>query len=533
MSFSNGNHGVDGDGEGLFAPATQGVGRPAGADVDDLEIARKPQQPKKRRIWPWIVLGAVVLAGAAAAGTYAYFQNRALPGTTLWGHSVAGKDESQIARMIDDQVASVSVPVSYEGTTANVTAADLGIDVDADAIAKQVVDAKRDGSVWTRYMPWDKKDVDPQITPETDASVLDAKLGTNSTKPVDASLKLTDDGAHVETVAGADGSGADAKDVADEAVRTITSLGGSTAKTVELTMDTIKPTIDDATAGEAKETLNKLIDGNAGIAIGDEKVASFGAKALLDSVRIEPNKESTLKDGESRDGVVVFDAAKLQKHYDDDIKPHYSSTKEDREVIVNNNGEEIKVISEGHDGVKIKEGADANVGQQAAEAFANGKSDVQVDGDVDKMQVKKTKRHIIVDMSDKKLYFIENGKQIKAINVLVGQDNNDTTGACEGDFCTPTGDFKIFRKMENETMRGNIKLPDGRVEKWDIPNVGFSNYFTDDGCAIHRIATSAPVSNDELTSMVNRTHGCVSLGWDTAQSLYDFAPLGTTVHIQL
>ncbi|MDE5640291.1 MAG: murein L,D-transpeptidase, partial [Bifidobacterium castoris] len=226
MSFSSGNHGMGADGDGFRADS----GQPPAPQVDELTIAQHaPQGRRRRRVWPWVVLGVAVLAVAACGGTYAYFQDRALPGTTLWGQPVAGKSEQQIARMIDDQVAAVRVPVTYEGAQAQIDAADLGIDVDADTIAKQAVDAKRSGPFWMRYLPWEHSDGAPSITPEADPTVLDAELGTNSAKPVDATLKVTEDGAHVETVPGANGSGADSKAVADEAVAVIEALGSRSA----------------------------------------------------------------------------------------------------------------------------------------------------------------------------------------------------------------------------------------------------------------------------------------------------------------
>ncbi|MEF2737900.1 MAG: L,D-transpeptidase family protein [Bifidobacterium choerinum] len=537
MSFSNGNHDMGADGDGFRVDP----GQPPAPEVDELEIAQHAsgEHARRRRVWPWVVLGVAVVAAAACGGTYAYFQNRALPGTTLWGHSVAGRSEQQIARMIDDQIAAVQVPVTYEGTQATIDAADLGIDVDADAIAKQAVDAKRDGSFWTRYLPWDKRDVAPTITPETDPTVLDAKLGTSSAKPVDATLRVTEDGTHVETVPGANGSGADAKAVADEAVAAIESLGSAGAKTVALTMDTIEPNVPDATADQARDALNRLIDAKAGITVGDEKVATFSPAALVDASRIEPNEESTLKDGETRSGVVVFDAGKLQSHYDEDIKPHYSTTKEDREVIVNNNDEDVVVLKEGHDGVRIKDGADQGVGEQAAKAFAAGDGDVKVDGEVDPMAVKKTKRHVVVDLSDHKVYAYENGKQVKAFSMSAGQGNDYATGACQpsGDLCTPLGDFEVWLKYPSQHMSGTLTLSDGTKETWDAPDVGFVNYFSKSGCAIHRIATDAPYSDAQIAALgANTSHGCVGIGWDVAEWFYDFAVQGpdhgVTVHVQ-
>lgn len=91
----------------------------------------------------------VVLLVAAGFGAFAFFQNRALPGTTLWGHDVAGKTQQQIATMIDDQANATKVPVAYGDKTAEVSAKDLGVSVDAQAIAHDAVDAKRNAPCGT------------------------------------------------------------------------------------------------------------------------------------------------------------------------------------------------------------------------------------------------------------------------------------------------------------------------------------------------------------------------------------------------
>ena len=62
------------------------------------------------------------------------------------------------------------------------------------------------------------------------------------------------------------------------------------------------------------------------------------------------------------------------------------------------------------------------------------------------MQTKATKRHVVVDLSDRLVHVYENDQEIKTFHASVGQDNNRTTGVCQGDLCTPTGDFKVWLK---------------------------------------------------------------------------------------
>ena len=66
-------------------------------------------------MWPWILVAVIVLIAAVCAGMIAFFNNRALPGTTLWGNNVTGKTQQQIAQTISDDVSNTKVKVSYNG----------------------------------------------------------------------------------------------------------------------------------------------------------------------------------------------------------------------------------------------------------------------------------------------------------------------------------------------------------------------------------------------------------------------------------
>ena len=154
-----------------------------------------PAAGKRHHVWPWIVLALVVVLAGACAGLVAFFNTRALPGTTLWGVDVSGKTQQQIAQAISNEVDGTKIPVSYEGKTGSVTLADLGVKVDAQQIAQEAVDAKRHENVFARYAPWAKHDVNPAIdAKDANPEALDEQLGTNSVKPVDAKLQVGDDG---------------------------------------------------------------------------------------------------------------------------------------------------------------------------------------------------------------------------------------------------------------------------------------------------------------------------------------------------
>lgn len=489
---------------------------------------------RKGHVWPWVVLAAfVAMIGAVAAGGWWYFESHALPGTTLWGNSIAGQTKDQIARTVEDNVRNATVQVTYNGKSGDFRLSDLGLDADVDNIAQEAFDAKRDDAWWQRYAFWTKKDVTPELVNAAAATstVIDEQLGCNGKQPVDAQVKLNGDGSGFDVVPGQQGQGADSEPIATALADTVKGFGATEAKAQTVELKDINPVVTDEIATKAKATLDKYVAKPVTIKVSDHDVASIDAKALAAAMTIDANDNSKLKDNQWRDGYVVFDAAKLQKYYDESIKSNLKTGREDRETVVNNNGTVLQTISQGHDGVTIADGADTNIGASVIQAMEKGQSSITVEGKVDPMKDKTVKRHVVVDLSDGKVYAYENDQLIKAMNMSAGEGTVRGVGTCTGDLCTPTGDFTIWLKYPSQDMSGNLTLSDGSQSQWDVKDVGFVNYFSHSGCAIHRIVS--PMTDAQIGAMnANTSHGCVGIGWDVAEWFYNWCLDGTSVHVQ-
>ncbi|MCH9275255.1 L,D-transpeptidase [Bifidobacterium amazonense] len=524
---------ADGESTAVLRPISlDSFAAPMSAD----EIRSIERAPRRRLVWPWVLAAIIAMLAAVAGGAYWFFQSHALPGVTLWGNSVVGKSQSQIADDIDAAVAKSSVTVSYNGNTAKITLKDLGLSVDSQAIANEVLSAKRDDAWWQRYAFWITKDVstEPANPAAADSSELNSRLSISEVKPVDAQVTLNADKNGFETVAGQQGQGADPEPVAKAAVALVETLGANESKTMNVELKSTDPAVTDKIAEQAKATLDKLVKNPVTLKIGDHTIATLDANALAAASTVNANENAKLATGETRDGYVVFSADKLQQYYENSIKPTFNTKREDREVIVNNNDEEIKVLKEGHDGISITDGADANIGTDGATLLANGGGSLDVQGSIDAMKTKTTKRHVVVDLSDNKVYAYENGKLIRTMSMSAGQGNDRKTGECTGqDLCTPTGDFTIWLKYESQDMSGNLTLSDGSTESWDVKGVGYVNYFSHTGCAIHRIATKTAMNDAQVAALGNTSHGCVGIGWDQAEWFYNWAVYGTSVHVQV
>jgi lipoprotein-anchoring transpeptidase ErfK/SrfK len=117
---------------------------------------------------------------------------------------------------------------------------------------------------------------------------------------------------------------------------------------------------------------------------------------------------------------------------------------------------------------------------------------------------------IVSDVTSKKMWLFQNGKQIKSYLVSAGKPTTPT----------PLGEFHVYAKFTAQDMRGTN--PDGTP--YFQPQVPWVDYFYE-GSAIHGVYWH-PLS---WFGAINSSHGCVGLPVGDAQWVYDWAPIGTTV----
>lgn len=116
-----------------------------------------------------------------------------------------------------------------------------------------------------------------------------------------------------------------------------------------------------------------------------------------------------------------------------------------------------------------------------------------------------TGKQIVVDLSDQRVYAYENGQLLR--NMLV------STGTAA--FPTVQGDYKVYLKYESQTMSG---------PGYNLPGVPYVLYFYK-GYSLHGTYWHSNFG----TPM---SHGCVNMHTPDAQWVWNWAPLGTPVHVQ-
>ncbi len=114
-------------------------------------------------------------------------------------------------------------------------------------------------------------------------------------------------------------------------------------------------------------------------------------------------------------------------------------------------------------------------------------------------------KQIVVDLSDQRVYAYENGQLVRNVSV--------STGVAA--YPTVQGDYKVYLKYPSQTMVG---------PGYNLPGVPYVLYFYQ-GYSLH----GTYWHNNFGTPM---SHGCVNMPTPEAQWLFNWAPLGTPVHVQ-
>ncbi len=121
-----------------------------------------------------------------------------------------------------------------------------------------------------------------------------------------------------------------------------------------------------------------------------------------------------------------------------------------------------------------------------------------------------TGKQIIVNLSKQWLYAYEDSILVFDAGVSTGRDG----------FNTPTGHFSIYAKVRSQTMSGTIG-----GESYYVPDVPHAMYIYG-GVAMH-----GTYWHNQFGTGVRRSHGCINLSQHAAAWVYNWAPVGTPVHV--
>lgn len=158
----------------------------------------------------------------------------------------------------------------------------------------------------------------------------------------------------------------------------------------------------------------------------------------------------------------------------------------------------------------------AALGRDYAVARALTISAVAKSGEAQEYNASIWPKWIDVNLKTQHLTAFEGNTAVQGFDVTSGMPGHDT----------PTGVFQIFTKIKDERMKGDIGLPSA----YDIQHVPWTMYFAGGGYAIHGAPWRAVYGPG---TQLGGSHGCVNSPVSQVATLYQWAPLGTTVIVHM
>ena len=437
----------------------------------------------------------LVLAGAGTA--YAtHYQDRALPGSTLGGVSVAGLTRDQVAALVQQRAADLTVTLDTGSTTRTAHLADLGYTVDVEPTVDEVFAANSSWSSYARSLV-SSRDVDAVLRNDptaTDEVVADL-VATAGKAGADAKVVLAPDKKSFVVVPAVPG-----KSVTPASFHDVVTAAGHDLSSATTTLEFVDavPTVTTAQAERVADKANALVKRSVRVLDGeDDHAASRRTKAswvtftatdgALTDATVDPTKvrawvEKVAKEAEveATSGVraVMTNAADVAAAATATIRSgkSYKGSFERRTIAA-----------------KWTERRIAAGAQNLAYSAAEGEKWVDVD---------LSKHTMTADVGATIVY-----GPIKMVN---GSDKKPTV----------VGTFHVYYKRELQTMRGSNA--DGT--KYETPDVPYISYFHR-GFALH----GAPWRSSFGYAGSRGSHGCINLPVPVAKWVFDFAPIGTPV----
>jgi lipoprotein-anchoring transpeptidase ErfK/SrfK len=455
----------------------------------------------------------LVLAGAGTA--YAtHYQDRALPGSTLAGVPVSGMTRDEVASVVRQRAAAVTITVDTGEVTRTAHLADLGYDVDVEPTVDAVFDANESWSSYARSLV-SSRDVDAvlRVDPARTQKVVTDLITGAGKAGTDAGVKLAPTKKSFVVVPAVQGKSFAASSFQD--VVAAAARGLRSAETTVQFVDAV-PAVTTAAAQAVADQANALVARTVKVSDGEEEhAAARNTKASWVTI---PLTEGAL-------GAPSVDAVKVRA-WVRKVAKGVDETPTAGVRNVNASGSVKQVVTPAKDGAVVTN-ADA-LATSAVAALTAGKS---YTGSFTKRVVPATwTQRPVAAGAERLAYHATNGEKWIDVN-LSKHTMTAYVGAkvvygpikmVNGSDLKPTvvGTFKVYIKREVQTMRGSNA--DGT--KYETPDVPYISYFHN-GFALH----GAPWRSSFGYAGTRGSHGCVNLPVPVAKWVFDFAPIGTPV----
>ena len=484
-----------------------------GAADTDAEMAQALRPPHKR-VWLIVLLSILgVIVVAAVAGFFTarwYYQDKAAPGITFAGVSVAGQNRAQLADTVKQAVNATKITVTdQQGNTVTASLKDLGVTVNEQQTVSELVSAKN-ANPFMRINPFAKQSVKLAATTDKLAlsEYLTGKLITPDQQAIASTISYDDASSKFVVNAGRGGQ-TPVIDTVTKAVDQAIDQPGS-VRTASVSYTQTDMPISEAAAAQAADQANAGLALTVTVNNGDATTYKIPAATIA-------SWTTTTADPAKGTIAVSYNKQAISEYMAGELGRHLNQTKTNQVDIVDASGNVIMTKTKGVNGVAIKD--TATVADQVYSALSGNRSaTLTVASDVTKFDTEQQKVtwKIVVDRSKQTATVYNNDQVVQTFNVCTGK-----TGKHE----TTPGNYFIYLKYKVQDMRGSND--DG--SRYLTPGVKWISYFNG-GQGFHTANWNASgIASGDPTG--HGSHGCVNMNEADAKWIYDNCPEGTLVQV--
>lgn len=484
-----------------------------GAADTDAEMAQALRPPHKR-VWLIVLLSILgVIVVAAVAGFFTarwYYQDKAAPGITFAGVSVAGQNRAQLADTVKQAVNATKITVTdQQGNTVTASLKDLGVTVNEQQTVSELVSAKN-ANLFMRINPFAKQSVKLAATTDKLAlsEYLTGKLITPDQQAIASTISYDDASSKFVVNAGRGGQ-TPVIDTVTKAVDQAIDQPGS-VRTASVSYTQTDMPISEAAAAQAADQANAGLALTVTVNNGDATTYKIPAATIA-------SWTTTTADPAKGTIAVSYNKQAISEYMAGELGQHLNQTKTNQVDLVDASGNVIMTKTKGVNGVAIKD--TATVADQVYSALSGNRSaTLTVASDVTKFDTEQQKVtwKIVVDRSKQTATVYNNDQVVQTFNVCTGK-----TGKHE----TTPGNYFIYLKYKVQDMRGSND--DG--SRYLTPGVKWISYFNG-GQGFHTANWNASgIASGDPTG--HGSHGCVNMNEADAKWIYDNCPEGTLVQV--
>jgi lipoprotein-anchoring transpeptidase ErfK/SrfK len=452
-----------------------------------------------------IAAGVLIVVVIVLIGSITWFyHNRALPNSKLANVSIAGQTESQLEATAKQQADQMKVSFLYKGKTTTAKASDLGVAVDAQKTAEQVLHTHRTGGFWQRFAIWKPKEIPLATTTNfgTFQDYTDKHFPDIMVDAKDAQLAFNTDTNKFDIQPGVDGQGFDTNKF--KALLPRLAMNPTTAQ-LDVSSAPVKPLIEASALATLQTKVNQQAQQSLVFTYQGKVRYTVTPADIAKWVNFTPDPHAGKVS-------VTYDKTKIQQFLDQQVGPIIAAPPIDQKVISDPGGGNQIILQHGQNGYSLQ---DIDGLTQAILDSLNHNQPLNKEVTVAETPFKTValtgyNKWIEVDLTHQRATLYVNTTPVNSFVIASGLATHPTE----------VGTFHVWYKTPNQVMTGGNKASG---DYYYLPNVTWVTYF-DKEEAFHTAYWLAPSQFGRPQS-----HGCINMTATASKIVYDFAPIGTTV----